>query len=115
MRFVLLLSFALGLFGAAHAAKLSLPIPPFSSFDVDDSGNIEATEMGDGLVRLLGNATVAVIERALDPQRPGDGEIDRQEYEEFTRGMRLTYTGHTGRQLLHVGSGPNSVWIYQSC
>ena len=87
MRFVLLLSSALGLFGAAHAAKLSLP--PFSSFDVDDSGNIEATEMGDGLVRLLGNATVAVIERALDPQRPGDGEIDRQEYEKFTRGMRL--------------------------
>ena len=87
MRFVLLLSLVLGLFGTAHAAKLSLP--PFASFDADDSGRIEACEMGAGLVQLLGNATVAVIERALDPQRPGDGEIDRQEYEEFTRGMRL--------------------------
>ena len=100
MRSVLLLSLAFGLLGGANA-KVSLP--PFASFDADDSGRIEACEMGAGLVRLLGNATVAVIERALDPQRPGDGEIDRQEYEEFTRGMRLSYTGHTGRQLLHVG------------
>ena len=113
MRSVPLLSLVLGLFGVAHAAKLRLP--PFKSFDADDSDRIEADEMGAGLVQLLGNATVAVIERALDPQRPGDGEIDRQEYEEFTRGMRLSYTGHTGRQLLHVSSGPNSLWIYQSC
>ena len=112
MRTAPLLFLVLWLFGAAHA---DLSLPPFASFDADDSGRIEAPEMGAGLVQLLGNATVAVIERVLGPQRPGDGEIDRQEYEEFTRGMRLTYTGHTGRQLLHVGSGPNSVWIYQSC
>ena len=86
MSSVLLLSLVLGLFGAAHAAKLRLP--PFASFDADDSGGIEADEMGAGLVQLLGNVTIAVIDRVLDPQRPGDGEIDRREYEDFIRAMK---------------------------
>ena len=97
----LLLPFILVLFGAAAYAELSFS-PPFSSFDEDGNGRIEGTEMGRGLFKLLGNGVIEIVEQSL-PYQPHDGEIDRQEYEEFVRGVKIVYQ-QTGRQLLHYHS-----------
>ena len=71
--FPLILSFILVvLFGTAYA---ELSFPPFESFDKDGNGRIEATEMGLGLVKLLGNGIIKNIEQSL-PYQARDGEIE---------------------------------------
>ena len=96
--FPLILSFILVvLFGTAYA---ELSFPPFESFDKDGNGRIEATEMGLGLVKLLGNGIIKNIEQSL-PYQARDGEIDGQEYEEFERGVKSVYQ-QVGRQLLNA-------------
>ena len=96
---LIILPFISVLFGAAYA---ELSFPPLASFDEDGNGRIEATEMGRGLVKLLGNGVIEIVEQSL-PYQPHDGEIDRQEYEEFERGVKILYL-QTGRQLLHYYS-----------